>query len=256
MVEHGTENAGVGSSILPLATKLRCPECGTELRSQRSPIFCSECGARLNKSRRGLVVGTIVLLAAGGIATAAVVNNWDGSPQAAASPTPTLLRTSAPSPTVILATAPASTSVPGGPRPPSSARLVEVTRVIDGDTISLSGLDVGRRDSRTANRVARIIGVDTPEVNGECYARESTEFTRSNLLGRKVFVDFDVERLDRYGRALVYVWESEGAFFNGRLVAEGYAQQATFPPNVRYEELFSRLVRDARESQRGLWSRC
>ena len=256
MVEHGTENAGVGSSILPLATKLQCPECGTELGSQRSPIFCSECGARLNKSRRGLVVGTIVLLAAGGIGTAAVLNSSDGSSQAVASPTATMSRTSVPSPTVILA--PASTPVPDGPGPPSSARLVEVTRVIDGDTIALSGLDVGRRDGRTTNRVARLIGIDTPELSGddECFARESTEFTRSNLLARKVFVDFDVERLDRFGRALVYIWESEGAFFNGRLVAEGFALQATFPPNVRYVELFSRLVRDARKNDAGLWSRC
>ena len=128
--------------------------------------------------------------------------------------------------------------------------------MIDGDTISLSGLGVGRRDGRTANHVARLIGVDTPEIGGECYARESTAFTRSNLLGRKVFVDFDVERLDRFGRALVYIWESEGAFFNGRLVAEGFALQATFPPNVRYVDLFSRLVSDARQNQRGLWSRC
>jgi micrococcal nuclease len=128
--------------------------------------------------------------------------------------------------------------------------------VIDGDTISVSGLDVGRRDGRTDNRVARLIGVDTPESSGECFARESTAFTRNNLLGRKVFVDFDVEKRDRFGRALVYIWESEGAFFNGRLVAEGFAQQATFPPNVRYVELFSKLVREARESARGLWSRC
>ncbi len=136
--------------------------------------------------------------------------------------------------------------------------MVEVTRVIDGDTIALSGLDVGRRDGRTANRVARLIGVDTPEPRGdvECYASESTEFTRSNLLGHRVFVDFDVEKTDRFGRVLVYIWESEGAFFNGRLVAEGFALQATFPPNVRYVDLFSRLVRDARENARGLWSRC
>jgi micrococcal nuclease len=52
------------------------------------------------------------------------------------------------------------------------------------------------------------------------------------------------------------VWTDDGRLFNARLAAEGYAQQLTVPPNVRYVDLFSRLVREARESNRGLWGGC
>jgi micrococcal nuclease len=40
---------------------------------------------------------------------------------------------------------------------------------------------------------------------------------------------------------------------NAELVRQGYAQVATFPPNVKYQELFLRLQREAREAKRGLW---
>lgn len=150
------------------------------------------------------------------------------------------------------------TPLDGVPGPPSGATHHRVTRVIDGDTVVLAGLDVGTTDRRTGGRRARLIGVDTPEVHtsSECYGRQASAFAKRALDGREVLVDFDVQPTDRYGRALVYLWTPDGSFFNARLVAEGYAQQATFPPNVRYAELFTRLVREARDAGRGLWSAC
>jgi micrococcal nuclease len=130
--------------------------------------------------------------------------------------------------------------------------------VTDGDTVVLSSISVGEIDRGTGGRKARLIGIDTPEVYGgaECFGRQASAFTKAELDGRQVFVDLDVDPVDRYGRALVYVWQADRTFFNGRLVADGYASQATFPPNVRYVELFTRLARDAREAGRGLWSAC
>jgi len=40
---------------------------------------------------------------------------------------------------------------------------------------------------------------------------------------------------------------------NARLVEEGYAQVMTVPPNVKHQELFLKLEREAREAGRGLW---
>jgi micrococcal nuclease len=40
---------------------------------------------------------------------------------------------------------------------------------------------------------------------------------------------------------------------NAELVRQGYAQVATFPPNVKSQVRFLRLQRDAREQRRGLW---
>lgn len=144
------------------------------------------------------------------------------------------------------------------PEAPDRARPARVVRVVDGDTIVLAGIDVGEPDASTGGRKARLIGVDTPEVFGgvECHGREASAYTKRTLDGQRVLVDFDVGTTDRYGRALVYVWQLDGTFFNGRIVAEGYALPMTVPPNVRYAELFVRLAGEAREAERGLWSLC
>ena len=153
---------------------------------------------------------------------------------------------------------PTAEPTPAYPAPPADGVRARVARVIDGDTVVLHGLGVGSVDRRTGGRRARLIGIDTPEVHGgvECLGREASAFTKRSLDGREVIVSFDVDTLDRYGRALVYVWETDGTFFNGRIVAEGYAYPYTVPPNVRYAEVFVRLAAAAREAGRGLWARC
>ena len=40
---------------------------------------------------------------------------------------------------------------------------------------------------------------------------------------------------------------------NAALVRLGYAQVATFPPNLKYQRLFLTLQREAREAKRGVW---
>lgn len=132
------------------------------------------------------------------------------------------------------------------PKPPPNAESARVARVVDGDTIVLSG--IGK---------ARLIGVDTPEVFGgvECFGREASAFAKRELDGESVKVASQVDRRDRYDRELVDVWLSDGRFFNAMLVARGYAQPLTIPPNVEYADLFVRLSRQARSAGRGLWSR-
>ncbi|MEX2394010.1 MAG: thermonuclease family protein [Actinomycetota bacterium] len=144
------------------------------------------------------------------------------------------------------------------PKPPADVIKARVVHVTDGDTVVLDGIDVGKVHRATGGRSARFIGIDTPEVYGgvECFGREASAFTGRMLDGKDVLVDFDVGPLDRYGRALVYVWLADGTFFNAEIVRQGFASQATFPPNVRYVEEFVRLAREAREAGRGLWSRC
>jgi hypothetical protein len=68
-----------------------------------------------------------------------------------------------------------------------------------------------------------------------------------------VALEFDVERIDPYGRVLAYVWLSDGTMFNEVLLREGYAQVATFPPNVKYTERFLAAQREARAENAGLW---
>lgn len=122
-----------------------------------------------------------------------------------------------------------------------------VERVVDGDTVVLSG--VGK---------ARLIGVDTPEVYGgvECYGRAASAYAKRTLTGRRVRWRYDVGKRDRYDRALVYLWLDDGRFFNSMLVREGFATPLTVPPNVEFADRFVADARAARRSSRGLWSAC
>lgn len=138
--------------------------------------------------------------------------------------------------------------------PPEALSPVEVsvTRVTDGDTVRVRPAVEGEED-------VRFIGVDTPEKYGpdgaEPLADEATDFTTASIedAGGRVTLRFDVEDKDDYGRVLAYVYLPDGTMLNEDLVEQGYAQVATFPPNVRHREEFERAQGRARDDRRGIW---
>jgi micrococcal nuclease len=124
-----------------------------------------------------------------------------------------------------------------------------VVRIVDGDTIYV----------RLADRVEKIryIGVNSPEIHHpikgeEPGGREAAEVNRRLVDRRHVRLELDVRTRDRYGRLLAYVWAGD-TMVNAELVRRGYAQVMTVPPNVRYQDLFVKLQREARDAGRGLW---
>jgi micrococcal nuclease len=67
----------------------------------------------------------------------------------------------------------------------------------------------------------------------------------------------DIEPRDRYDRLLAYVYrQPDDLFVNLAMARDGYAAQATFPPNIAHVDDFSRAVNEARDAGRGLWSAC
>jgi micrococcal nuclease len=123
--------------------------------------------------------------------------------------------------------------------------MATVTYVVDGDTIDVA---LGG----TTYRV-RYIGMDTLE-RGDYFFSEATEANRALVEGQQVILVTDVSETDRFGRLLRYVYLEGGAFVNAELVRQGCAVIATFPPDVRHQELFLELEREAREAGRGLWA--
>jgi micrococcal nuclease len=125
-----------------------------------------------------------------------------------------------------------------------------VVNVVDGDTIDVQ---ISGRELRV-----RYIGIDTPETvhptrGEEPYGREASARNRELVEGQTVYLEKDVSETDRYGRLLRYVWLDEETMVNAVLVAEGYAQVSTYPPDVKYTDHFLELQRMAREDGRGLW---
>jgi micrococcal nuclease len=118
---------------------------------------------------------------------------------------------------------------------------VRVVRVVDGDTIRVA--------LPSGEEAVRYIGIDTPEsvkpgAPVECFAKKASAFNARLVDGERVKLVYDVERRDRYGRLLAYVYRvRDGLFVNAELVRRGFATVATFPPNVRHEREFRRLAR-------------
>jgi micrococcal nuclease len=132
--------------------------------------------------------------------------------------------------------------------PPDSVEALAI-RAVDGDTIEV--------EIEGESYKVRYIGIDTPELHHptkpvEYYAQEAYEKNRELVEGKTVFLEKDVSETDQYDRLLRYVYVGD-TFVNAYLVQQGYALVSTYPPDVKYQERFLELQREAREAGRGLW---
>jgi micrococcal nuclease len=132
---------------------------------------------------------------------------------------------------------------------------VTVKRVIDGDTILVSGPPTG-------TGLVRLTGVNAPETGDgrttrECFGVEARRWLIGQApRGAPLTLVFDVGQRDRFGRLLAYVYRADGAFLNAGLVENGYARTMTIAPNVRHAKELQELQRRARSENRGLWGAC
>lgn len=131
----------------------------------------------------------------------------------------------------------------------SAAEEAEVARVIDGDTIEMTGGD----------RV-RLVQIDAPELQEEeCYAAEAAQALRELLpAGSQVRLepDPDLDEVDRFDRLLRYV-HRDGTNVNLELVRRGAAGVWFFEGDRgRYAGALLDAARDAEAAGSGLWAAC
>ncbi|WP_457621567.1 thermonuclease family protein [Persephonella sp.] len=166
-------------------------------------------------------------------------------------------------------------------KPPKEFVKAKVIRVIDGDTIVVSVPEVmfnKRKKLKNLRFTVRLIGIDTPESKPNRRSKIQSEHSKKDVktiiqLGKEakaftqnilrksgkkrafktVFLEFDVQPQDRYGRLLAYVWLPDGKMLNEVIICSGYAYPLTVPPNVKYKDTFLKCFKEARKNQRGLW---
>jgi micrococcal nuclease len=122
-----------------------------------------------------------------------------------------------------------------------------VERVPDGDTLNV--IYKGRPQK------ARLIGIDAPELGQRPWGQRAKKRLEGMVAesGGKARIELDIETHDKYGRLLAYVWGRDGRLMNLRMVEEGFALIYTFPPNVKYVDLFRAAQKRARDAKRGVW---
>jgi micrococcal nuclease len=146
--------------------------------------------------------------------------------------------------------------VPTGPNPCRGVVRGEVEKVTDGDTIKVA-------TGRGVERV-RLIGVDAPEVDhsgpdDDCFGEEAKAYTSAMLDGKTVWLGFDTECEDHFGRTLAYVHtgnvEDEG-FFQRLLLKGGWTRTLRVAPNTAFSTTFDVDEAEAMANGNGLWESC
>lgn len=129
--------------------------------------------------------------------------------------------------------------------PASSYHVVE--KVFDGDTILLSN-----------GQKVRLLGVNTPEVasrnkNAEAGGEEAKAWLQKRLEHKKVRLEADVEKQDKYRRTLAYVFAEDKQFINLELIRQGWGAVNIFPPNLKYIQPLLAAQAEAEQAGLGLW---
>ncbi len=137
--------------------------------------------------------------------------------------------------------------------PTGKTTNAKVVRVVDGDTIVVS---YGGKQYKV-----RYIGIDTPETVDPSspvgwMGPEASAANTKLVAGKSVVLEKDVSETDRYGRLLRYVWVKTGVTWllvNLELVREGFASASTYPPDVKYVDVYVAAQAVAATSAFGLW---
>ncbi|MCL6622480.1 MAG: thermonuclease family protein [Syntrophobacterales bacterium] len=135
----------------------------------------------------------------------------------------------------------------GAPSPGEAPAVGVVAQVQDGDTLTL-----------TDGRKVRLVGIDAPELEKEGQPAEFLAHKAKKILtdltqGRRVRLEYDRLRYDRFQRLLAYVFLEDGTFVNRELVARGLARVYSQPPNTARQEELLAAQREALEAGRGIW---
>ena len=140
----------------------------------------------------------------------------------------------------------------------SNLLSVKLKYVVDGDTLIV-------KDSDKNEYKVRMIGIDTPESVHEdesrntVYGTYASDHTKELLSSTTtLFLEFDTERADQYGRTLAYVWIDENTtdinnMLNYVIIRDGYANKLEIAPNNKYSKVFKSTCDNAQDLNAGLW---
>lgn len=139
-----------------------------------------------------------------------------------------------------------------------TSKMVKATvdRVVDGDTVIVN-IESPPIVLNSQERV-RLIGVDTPETvhptkQVELFGKEASTFAKRTLEDQTIFLAFDWDLRDKYGRVLAYIYLNNGLCYNALLIQNGYGFAYLNYP-FQFMDEFSSYQKEAQRFSKGLWA--
>lgn len=120
-----------------------------------------------------------------------------------------------------------------------------VTKCVDGDTAYFKKAGY-----------SRFLYVDTPESTNKIqpYGKTASKYTCTKLKkAKKIQLQYDGPKKDKYGRTLVWVW-LDGKLLQESLVKKGYVKKFYDYGTYSYEKRLRTLQAQAKKKKVGLWS--
>jgi len=122
-----------------------------------------------------------------------------------------------------------------------------VKRVFDGDTVMLEN-----------GTKIRLLGINTPEVehrnkSGQPGGEKAKRWLEQAVLGKKIRVQKDIEKKDKYGRTLAHIFTQNRRHINLELVELGLATVNIHPPNLKFTDELLRAQKLAESKKLGIW---
>ncbi len=129
-----------------------------------------------------------------------------------------------------------------------SRLLRHVRKVYDGDTIILED-----------GKHIRLLGVNTPEIESRQRAEEpggvaAKKWLQAQLHDKKVYLEYDEVKIDKYKRQLAHVFLSNGKHLNVMLLENGWGTVSIIPPNGRYSDKLIQAQQHAEKMRLGIWA--
>lgn len=144
-----------------------------------------------------------------------------------------------------------ATSVANSCRAQGELQWANVDKVVDGDTLHLTG-----------GRKVRVIAINAPELGrgnkpGQPLAQQARKavlaFFNQSQDSRRVGLQLGTDSKDRYGRQLAHLFRADGASLSAYLLAQGLAWQVVVPPNDRYWHCLEQQEKIAQQQAVGVW---
>jgi micrococcal nuclease len=136
-----------------------------------------------------------------------------------------------------------------------------VMRIINGDTLTI--IYQGKWEE------IKLLGLDMPEttLNDRVYEKalknsttpaeiinrglSGREFVKKYLqYGSQIWIEFDVQKRDRFSRLLGYVFLTDGRMLNEIILRAGLSEPLVIAPNLKYQQRFLDMARLAQKEKR------